>query len=126
MTTGRHVKQKDHSFRWIIGGTIFVLIVLVAVVILIWNSPRKTPRPVVRPSVAAPPVIATPTALPKPLPTIASPRTYVVRQGDSLSSIAQSQCGTMKDYMNLGKANKISPPLWTITPGQVLLVVCHG
>jgi nucleoid-associated protein YgaU len=62
-------------------------------------------------------------------PAEASPvqaaRIYIVRSGDTLSGIAQDQCGTSADWNALWGANKtaISNP-GTIFPGERIIIAC--
>jgi nucleoid-associated protein YgaU len=66
---------------------------------------------------------------PSQSPAEASPvqaaRIYIVRSGDTLSGIAQDQCGTSADWNALWDANKtaISNP-GTIFPGERITIAC--
>jgi nucleoid-associated protein YgaU len=56
-------------------------------------------------------------------PSSASPRTYTVKPGDTLSKIAKEQLGSASTYMKIFEANKdqlTNPDL--IKPGQVLRI----
>jgi LysM repeat protein len=80
-------------------------------------SPLPTPTPTVAPT-ASPTPRATPSARPRatPTPVAGSGKTYTVKAGDTLSSIAARFGTTVKI---LSKLNGISDPS-LIKPGQVL------
>jgi len=62
---------------------------------------------------------AAPSPAPARAPAKPQPRTYTVRHGDTLSSIARKlQC----DIGDLAKANRLKKPRYAIKPGQTLKV----
>lgn len=80
------------------------------------------------------PSLVVPSAVskPKPAPTAskskkpaAKPKTYVVKSGDTLSAIAQRECGNANDWHELAKVNHLKNPN-LIFPGQRLTLVCTG
>lgn len=85
--------------------------------------PVVTPKPVPKPVAAPPPHEPTPKhPTPKPVPK-PGPRTYVVKSGDSLSSIASHYYGS-PDWQKLYNANKgvIGGNPNVIHPGQRLVI----
>lgn len=79
------------------------------------------PSASVPPSIEPSPTAPTPTATPEPTPTeapSASPRTYKVRSGDTIASIAAKFNTTVKAIVT---ANNIKDPR-TIHAGQVLVI----
>lgn len=50
-------------------------------------------------------------------------KTYTVKRGDTLSSIASKQCGNANLWPKIAEANRIKDPR-TIKPGQVLTIPC--
>ena len=84
-------------------------------------SPSIAPTPTVAltPSLAQPSPSIAPTAVPTPSPTPApTPHTYIVKKGDTLSSIA-AQFGTTAQAIANASGIKVTD---TINPGQVLTI----
>ena len=83
---------------------------------LVAGAPAPSPAP--KPVTPSKPVINKPA--PKPTPPKPAPvhRTYTVKQGDTLSSIAKSYATT---YQHLAQLNYIASP-FVIKPGQVLQI----
>ena len=63
------------------------------------------------------------TEVPRKLPVISTLVNYDVRKGDTLWSIATSQCGNPLDWGMLQKFNHISGI--TIHQGEVITLKCH-
>lgn len=78
-------------------------------------SPRATPRGSTSPTLGPGPSASAPTRSPKPSPT-AKPRTYTIKSGDTLSSIAARFHTTAQILEQL---NGIKSP-FVIHPGEVL------
>lgn len=57
---------------------------------------------------------------------IAGPRTYTVRPGDDLSSIAAHLCGVANDWLGIWHATHGIPDPNIIDPGKVLTVACNS
>lgn len=73
----------------------------------------------------SPPVIAEEIAAPAPVQRVPAPvKLYVAREGDSMWSIAFSQCGNGNDWRPLAKANHISYP-YPVMPGAAITVECR-
>lgn len=81
-------------------------------------APTATPAPAPAPAAAAPapaataqaPAAAKPAAAPAPAPAAATPKTYKVKKGDSLWTIAESTLGKGEDWKKIADANKIRHP----------------
>jgi hypothetical protein len=118
-----------------IGAAVLVLFVLGNAFGILGKAaaptPSPTPSPSPSPSIAPTPTVASSPSLAEPSPTLAStaaptstptpaptPHTYVVKKGDTLSTIA-AQFGTTAQAIANASGIKVTD---TINPGQVLII----
>jgi nucleoid-associated protein YgaU len=82
-------------------------------------SPTMSPSEATSPS-PAPSESPSPSPSPSPSASAATPKTYVVRSGDTLYDIAMSLGFGPDGYKQIAALNNISGPAYAISPGQVL------
>lgn len=117
MSKGRH--RRSNLRRAIITTTISALAVMGTGV---GFALAQSPPAVVK--IAGGPVIpAEPAAAPAPPQSPAAPKVYIAREGDTLWSIASSQCRDGGKWNVLASANRIAYP-FPVTPGQRIAVTC--
>lgn len=117
MSKGKH--RRSNIRRVIVTMTISALAVMGTGV---GFALAQSPPAVIR--IAGDPVIAPePAAVPAPPQASPAPKTYTVRGGDSVWSIAASQCHDGRKWNVLASANHIRYP-YPVTPGQKIMVAC--
>jgi len=116
MSKGRH--RKRHLRRAVITTAVSALAVIgTGAGFAAAQSPPVTVR------IAGDPVIAPEPATAPATQAAPSLRVYIAREGDTLWSVAVSQCRDGNDWRSLASANRISSP-YPVTPGQRLAVSC--
>lgn len=115
MSKGRH--RKSSLRRMIITTAISALAVMgTGVGFALAQSPPAAVR------IAGDPVLP-PAPAAVPAPSQSPPKTYAARNGDTLWSIASSQCHDGGKWNVLASANHIRYP-YPVTPGQRIAVTC--
>jgi nucleoid-associated protein YgaU len=120
---GRPDNDKDRRFPFWFWLILAVAIGTALGLTVLLNSPQSPP---VKPQSLAtftpmPHVPQTPVASPEP----SQARTYTVKSGDTLGSIAQRYCGTSSGYQALYAANrKTISDMNVLSVGQVITIAC--
>lgn len=118
MSKGRH--RRSNLRRVIITMTISALAVMgTGVGFALAQSPPAVARIAGDPVIAPEPAV---TPAPSQSPPASSP-VYVARNGDTLWSVAASQCHDGRKWNVLASANHIRYP-YPVTPGQKIAVRC--
>ncbi len=108
-------------------GLLIVVIILAAVVLavlLVWGGASEPGSPALSPTNTPPPIAATAASVPTVLPTeppTPAPLVYTVKEGDTLSSIAQTYGVSIQDIV---EANSLTNPDM-LNIGQELVIPGH-
>lgn len=120
---GRHRAEPEHRLGLVLffTGTVGVLFAMIITAFIVWNNPQQPLAPMqYRPS--SPAVLPKPVVFPPWKQETSPPRTYTVKAGDTMWSIARKECGNGLAWRKLQAVNSNNP--WWLGQGQVLKISC--